>query len=368
MKKWLIGTVMTLVVLGGVAYIFREDILKLFMQPTESSLTSESIPGKKEIVAQNLDTPWAIAFLPSGDMLVPERSGQVQRIGSNGNKFQIQGVREAGEGGLLGIALAPDFDSSNQVYLYYTTDTTGSVTNQVDRYTYRNDNLIDRTEIITNIPAANNHNGGSIAFGPDNKLYITTGDAQNESLAQDKNSLAGKILRINPDGSIPSDNPYSNATWSYGHRNPQGIAWDDKDHLWSVEHGPSGAETGYDELNKITRGTNYGWPVIRGDETQEGMQAPVAQSGKNETWAPGGLTYLNGTLYFAGLRGQSLYKVDISNPDDVSNANISRLFVNEYGRLRAVTAHKGHLYFSTSNRDGRGTPMPEDDKIIQVKT
>lgn len=367
MKKWLTGIIVAFVALGGIAYVFRDDLIKLFMQPTESSLNSEAVSGDKETVARSLDTPWAIAFLPSGDMLVPERSGQVQRIGTNGTKFQIEGVRETGEGGLLGIALAPDFDSSNHVYLYYTTGNAGALTNQVDRYTLSENTLTERTEIIANIPAAINHNGGSIAFGPDDKLYITTGDAQEEDLAQDKNSLAGKILRINPDGSTPSDNPYGNATWSYGHRNPQGIAWDDKGQLWSVEHGPSGAETGYDELNKISKGANYGWPVIRGDETREGMQTAVAQSGSDETWAPGGMAYLGGALYFAGLRGQSLYKVDVSNPDDVSLANISRLFANEYGRLRAVTAHEDHLYFSTSNRDGRGTPTQEDDKIIRFK-
>ena len=367
MKKWYIGIVAAVLLFAGIAYVFRDGLLKLFMQPTESSLKSGETSGDKEIVARNLDTPWAIAFLPSGDMLVPERNGQVQRIGTNGNKFQIEGVRETGEGGLLGIALAPDFTSSNHVYLYYTTGSTGALTNQVDRYTLRENKLLGRTEILANIPAATNHNGGSIAFGPDDKLYITTGDAQDENLAQDKTSLAGKILRINQDGSIPTDNPYGNATWSYGHRNPQGIAWDDKEQLWSVEHGPSGPETGYDELNKITRGANYGWPTIRGDEKQEGMQTPVAQSGSNETWAPGGMAYLNGALYFAGLRGQSLYKVDVSNSDAVSNASITRLFANEYGRLRAVTAHKDTIYFSTSNRDGRGSPNKDDDTIIHLK-
>lgn len=367
MKKWLIGILIVLLILGGIIYTFRNDLVKFIMQPTESSLRTENVSGDKEIIARDLDTPWAITFLPDGDMLVPERSGQVQRIGTNGNKFQVEGVRETGEGGLLGIALAPDFSSSNYVYLYYTTGTASRLTNQVDRYRLSENNLTERTEIIANIPAASNHNGGSIAFGPDDKLYITTGDAQEENLAQDKTSLAGKILRINPDGSTPSDNPYGNATWSYGHRNPQGIAWDDKGQLWSVEHGPSGPETGFDELNKISKGANYGWPVIRGDETREGMQPPIAQSGSDETWAPGGMAYLDGSLYFAGLRGQSLYKADVSSSDAVSNLSITRLFANEYGRLRAVTAHKDTIYFSTSNRDGRGSPNKDDDTIIRFK-
>lgn len=367
MNKRGVITIITVVVLAGAAYIFRSDLIKLFMQPTQSSLASETVSGERETVARNLVTPWAIVFLPDGDMLVPEREGRLQRIGTDGAKFTIEGVQETSEGGLLGFALAPDFNKSNQVYLYYTTSRSGSLKNQVDRYKLEDNQLTERTTIIDQIPAASNHNGGSIAFGPDDKLYITTGDAQDENLAQNKNSLAGKILRINPDGSTPSDNPFGNAVYSYGHRNPQGIAWDDNDQLWSVEHGPSGAETGFDELNKITRGANYGWPVIRGDEKRDGMQTPVAQSGSNETWAPGGMAYLNDALYFAGLRGQSLYKVDISSPDNVSIANLSRLFADEYGRLRAVTAHNGNIYFSTSNRDGRGSPAPEDDRIIRFK-
>lgn len=367
MKKWLIGIIIALIVLGGIAYIFRGDLTKLLMQPTESSLVGETVSSKKETVAQTLATPWAIVFLPGGDMLVPERSGQLQRIGTDGAKFAIDGVQETSEGGLLGLALALDFSESRQLYLYYTTSRSGSLRNQVDRYKLENNQLSERTTIIDQIPAASNHNGGSIAFGPDDKLYITTGDASTQDLAQDTDSLAGKILRINLDGSTPSDNPFDNAVWSYGHRNPQGIAWDDNGQLWSVEHGPSGAETGHDELNKITRGANYGWPVIRGNETREGMQTPVAQSGDNETWAPGGMAYLNDALYFAGLRGQSLYKVDVSSPDNVSIANLSRLFADEYGRLRAVTAHNDTIYFSTSNRDGRGSPAAEDDRIIRFE-
>jgi glucose/arabinose dehydrogenase len=367
MRKWIIGFVFALALVAGIAYIFREDLIKFLMQPTDSSLKSENISQNNEIVAQNLETPWGIEFLPNGDMLVPERSGQLQRIGEDKAIIQIQGVRETSEGGLLGIALSPDFASNNHVFLYYTTGGSSELTNQVDRYTLRDNDLSERTDIITNIPAASNHNGGEIAFGPDGKLYVTTGDAQEERYPQDRNSLAGKILRINTDGTIPDDNPFGNAVWSYGHRNPQGIAWDDQGQLWSVEHGPSGSQTGNDELNKITRGANYGWPVIIGTQTQAGMQAPVVESGDNETWAPGGMTYLDGSLYFAGLRGQSLYKVDVSDPNKVSKASITRLFANEYGRLRAVTAHDGAIHISTSNRDGRGSPSDGDDKIIRFK-
>lgn len=367
MKRWLV-MILVIVTVGIIlAVIFRDSIARQFMQPTESSITVQNVSTEKVVAAKDLTTPWAVVFLPNGDMLVPEREGTLQRIGANGVTFTIDGVQETSEGGLLGVALAPDFNQSSHIYIYYTASNNGSLTNQVDRYTLQGNQLTSRTQVIANIPAASNHNGGSIAFGPDNKLYITTDDAATPNLAQDTASLAGKILRLNEDGTVPADNPFNNATWSYGHRNPQGIAWDDNDQLWSVEHGPSGADTGRDELNRITKGANYGWPTITGDEAQQGMQTPVAQSGFNETWAPGGLAYLDGALYFAGLRGQSLYKVDISSPDNVSISNISRLFANEYGRLRAVTAHDGDIYFTTSNRDGRGSPKTNDDQIIRFK-
>lgn len=356
---------MAVFVLGIVGYVYRDELLRVFLRPTESVLETGEASGKPREMARDLVTPWSISFLPDGDMLVAEREGKLQRIGTDGAQYTIEGVRETSEGGLLGVALAPEFAENRHVYLYYTTAQGETLTNQVDRYTLDGTQLKDRIEIISQIPAASNHNGGALAFGPDDKLYMTTGDAATPELAQDTDSLAGKILRLNPDGSTPDDNPYGNPVWSYGHRNPQGIAWDGDDQLWSVEHGPSGAESGFDELNRIERGANYGWPAIRGDETQEGMVAPVAQSGATETWAPAGLAYHDGSLYFAGLRGQSLYKVDISSPDDVSLANISRLFADEYGRLRAVTAHDEHIYFSTSNRDGRGSPSEGDDKIFR---
>lgn len=314
-----------------------------------------------EIVAQNLTVPWEIAFLPDGDMLVTERGGTLKRFGNSPASFPISDVRQMGEGGLLGLTIHPNFNQNNFIYLYFTT---ANATNKVVRYRFQNNQLTADRTIIENIPGASNHDGGRIAFGPDNLLYITTGDAQQTSLAQNTNSLAGKILRLTDDGGIPQDNPFNNAVYSYGHRNPQGLAWDPQGRLWSTEHGRSGVSTGLDEVNLITPGTNYGWPTIAGDQTREGMQPPKAHSGPNTTWAPSGMAIYNNTIYFAGLRGQSLYQATISG-DNLGQ--VTSRFASQYGRLRAVTVHGGWLYFSTSNRDGRGQIQTNDDKIIRIR-
>lgn len=330
--------------------------------PTNSSLPETKLNQNQlntiSVVAENLDTPWSITVLPGARLMVTERSGIVRIIGSDNRQFQIADVIETSEGGLLGLTIAPNYEDNGYVYIY---KTTGS-SNIVERYRLKDNELIDRTDILTGIPAAPNHNGGAIKFGPDGKLYITTGDAQVENLAQDRGSLAGKILRINSDGTVPADNPFGNKVWSYGHRNPQGLTWDNQARLWSSEHGPSGLQSGNDELNLIQKGGNYGWPVIRGNQTREGMIAPIIESGTGDTWAPAGLAYADDSLYFTGLRGQTLYKARI-NGDAVQ---LSRHLVGTYGRLRAVTAQDNTLLISTSNRDGRGTPKQGDDKLLRV--
>jgi glucose/arabinose dehydrogenase len=355
-----------LVILGLVGWLLRDEIVRQFFRPTESTVQEGQQSGWSDVetVANGLETPWSLAFLPDGDMLVTERSGQMKRIGTQGKTYRIEGVRETSEGGLLGVALHSDFQNNGWLYLYSTTEQGGELTNRVERYMLMGNMLHERTTILENIPAASNHNGGGIAFGPDKKLYITTGDAALGEPAQDTGSLAGKILRMNDDGSVPSDNPFGNLTWSYGHRNPQGITWDEQGRLWSVEHGPSGDQGkggGKDELNLIEKGANYGWPVVAGSETRAGMHSPVAQSGNDETWAPSGITYHGGSLFFAGLRGQTLYEAKIQG----NTVELSRHFTEQYGRLRAVTARGDQLYFTSSNRDGRGNPLAGDDKIYR---
>jgi len=190
--------------------------------------------------------------------------------------------------------------------------------------------LTDQTIIVGNIPGARYHDGGRLAFGPDGMLYITTGDATDSNLAQDTESLAGKILRVYDDGSVPEDNPFGNEMYSYGHRNPQGIVWDELGQLWATEHGRSGVRSGLDELNLIKAGQNYGWPDIEGDATADGKITPVLHSGANATWAPAGIVYWDASLFFAGLRGEALYEYNLVTKE------FKLHFREEFGRIRAV--------------------------------
>ncbi len=241
----------------------------------------------------------------------------------------------------------------------------GETENRVERYRFENGALTDEKLIIGGIPGATYHDGGRIAFGPDGYLYITTGDATRGAIAQDKNSLGGKILRLKDDGSIPSDNPFGTAVYTYGHRNPQGLAWDASGQLWETEHGPTG-EAGrccHDEANLLKAGGNYGWPTIIGDETKTGMQTPAAHSGE-ATWAPASAAIVGNKLYWGGLMGKALYEATITGS---TLTNVKEHFKGEYGRIRTViVGPEGYLYLTTSNRDGRGSPTNEDDKIIRV--
>ena len=268
------------------------------------------------------------------------------------------------KGGLLGMALHPRFLENRWIYLYLTTAVGSSLNNKVERYRLEGDLLSEKKVIIDNIPGAAYHDGGRIAFGLDGYLYITTGDAGSPNLAQDINSLAGKILRLKDDGLIPADNPFNSAVYSYGHRNSQGLAWDSKGRLWATEHGRSGILSGLDELNLIEKGKNYGWPVIQGYEKREEMESPIAQSGPDETWAPAGLAFWDGSFFFGGLRGEALYEARAVGTEQVS---LKVHFRNVFGRIRAVVLGPDEfLYITTSNTDGRGEPKTNDDKIIRI--
>lgn len=321
-----------------------------------------------EVVASNLNTPWSLVILDNDNFLISERPGDIKLIDKDGRAEIIGGiaeVRENGEGGLLGLAKHPDFSNNHYIYAYYTyVSSNGDRYNKVIRFKYQDKKISDREDILDKIPAGTYHNGGRIKFGPDNYLYISTGDAQNSESAQNTSVLSGKILRVDDLGNIVSDNPFDNEVYSYGHRNVQGLAWDDEGNLFASEHGRSGLLSGYDELNKIEKDYNYGWPDIQGDESREGMQTPLSHSGPKTTWAPSGLAYKNGYIYFVGLRGAALYRVNVSNLEKIE---VEEFFKSEYGRLRDVVSGEGdYLYILTNNTDGRGNPDADDDLLLKV--
>lgn len=326
--------------------------------------TESNVTYGTSVIQEGLYVPWSIAFFRKGEFAFTERNGFLKLVGPNPISIRVPEAMEIGEGGLLGLAIHPDFSTNHFIYLYFTTQAGEKILNRVVRYEFTDYVLIKNKVVLDNIPGGSVHNGGAIAFGPDNYLYISTGDSGQEELAQDKNSLGGKILRINDDGSIPSDNPFGNEVYSFGHRNPQGLAWDYEGNLWETEHGRSGVTSGLDELNLITRGSNYGWPIVQGDEKREGMVAPMINSG-SLTWAPSGLAFRGGNLFFAGLRGESLYKVNVLPQGKLGP--LTSHFAGKYGRLRGVVlGPDDFIYFSTSNRDGRGKPQEGDDKILKL--
>jgi len=333
---------------------------------------------KVETIAENLEVPWAIAFSPDGRIFFTERDGNV-RIIEDGILLQEPALTlNVGrvEGGLLGLALDPEFEKNHYLYIYYTYSELLSTYNRVSRFTENDNKLSDEFVLIDKIPGAAVHDGGRMRFGPDDKLYITTGDAANAPLAQDLRSLAGKVLRINSDGTIPADNPFSGSVvYSLGHRNPQGLDWEPiTGKLVVAEHGPSG-ERGFahDEINIVEAGKNYGWPNIVGSQTDPRYISPIFHTGEI-AWAPSGASFYNsdkipelkGKYLVANLRGTHLhaFEIDTGQNEIISDES---LFSGQFGRLRDISVgNDGYLYMLTSNRDGRGSPTPNDDRILRI--
>lgn len=374
--KFLTALIIVFLIIVGIIF-YQKSQLKT---STGSTNISQKTP-ELEIVATGLNTVWQIAEIPDGRIIFTQRNGIVKIIENNTllNTDVInlgETVSKKGEGGLLGIAVDPDFLSNKFIYLYFTFEENSQLKNRLVRYEEKERNTFKENQIlINNIPGGVNHNGGVLAFGPDKKLYVGVGERYETSAAQDLNDLGGKILRLNNDGTIPADNPFENSyIWSYGHRNPQGLAWStDGKVMYSTEHGPSGSQgCCKDEINIIQKGKNYGWPEITGDEIKDGMVSPAWFSGENMTWAPGDIEYISkgkmkDNLIFTGLRGQALYKatLDSSNPDKITK--VEEIY-KDFGRLRAVIQlSNGDILFSTSNKDGRGKPADGDDKIIRVR-
>ncbi len=364
MKKIVIIVVVLLVI----GYISTPYIYRAVFKPTTSTVPVVTVPDVAEIksLASNLQVPWDIALLPSGNLLVTERPGDLLLVSHDAGiigRTTVPSVSTAGEGGLMGIALHPDFTTNQWVYLYRTTMKDGRRINQIVRFSYASGHtLSDETIIIDNIPGATYHDGGAISFGPDGYLYVTTGDAGVPALARDKSSLAGKTLRIQDDGTPAPGNPFGDMIYSLGHRNAQGLAWDTQGRLWQTEHGRSGVRSGLDELNLIEIGADYGWPEAQGDTVIAGTIGPVLHSGESDTWAPGGLAAAGDTLYFTGLGGQRLYRVTGLEVEPV----IEAFLAEEYGRLRAVRIFGDTLYLTTSNTDGRGRAGALDDRLIAL--
>jgi glucose/arabinose dehydrogenase len=337
--------------------------------PPSESANAAPVAVERSVIATNLEVPWGFAFLPNGDALFTERdSGRLLRMDASGSIEEVQTLptRGYGEGGSLGLAVPPDYEEDGYVYAYYTTD----VDNRVVRF-----RLGEEPEpILTGIPFNTYHDGGRIAFGPDGMLYIATGDAGDPSNAQDRNSLGGKILRLVPDGSIPQDNPYPNSpVYSYGHRNVEGLAWDREGRLYASEFGSSL----YDEVNLIRPGENYGWPEFEGDGGEEATAAgyvnPITTWSTDEA-SPSGAEILEngaipqweGDLFVAALRGERLWRLELGPDGNVVERD--QLLRDEIGRIRnVVQAPDGSLWVTTSNLDGYGSPVSDqDDRILRL--
>ena len=317
------------------------------------------------VVATNLEVPWGIAFLPNGDAIFTERdSGRLLKMDTSGNIEEVQTLptRGFGEGGSLGLAVSPDYEDDHYVYAYYTTDQD----NRVVRF-----RLGEEPEpILTGIPFNTYHDGGRIAFGPDGMLYVATGDAGDPSNSQDRSSLGGKILRLTPDGEVPEDNPFrNNPLYSYGHRNVEGLAWDERGRLYASEFGLNR----YDEVNLIEPGENYGWPEVEGEGGEAlGYVDPITTWSTSEA-SPSGAEILKngaipqweGDLFVAALRGERLWRLELGPDGNVVERD--QLLGDEIGRIRnVVQAPDGSLWVTTSNLDGSGTPAPQDDRILRL--
>ncbi len=343
--------------------------------------TKDGVTLKVETFVDRLEVPWSLAFTSPARMLVTERPGRV-RVVENGVLQKaplavIADVESRGETGLMGLTLAPDYPASRLIYLSYAYAVTGGIRVRVVRFRDDGSGLSDRKVILEGLPAAQFHAGCRLRFGPDGKLYVTTGDATTREIAQKMDSLGGKTLRLNPDGSIPADNPFPGSPiYSLGHRNSQGLDWQPGTGLqFQTEHGPSGFDGpgGGDEVNIVEAGKNYGWPVVHHKASKEGMVSPLLEF--TPAIAPSGASFvtgsrvpaLRGDFLFACLRGEQLMRVRLDPKDPRHVLATEALFDHEFGRLREVqNGPDGAIYFTTSNRDGRGSVHPGDDRVLRL--
>lgn len=326
--------------------------------PAETAAPEPDLAGT---VADDFDVPWGLVFLAGGDALVSERnSAKIIRVTPKGKKTtlgEVSGVvppAGIGEGGLLGIATAPGDEETLFVYC-----TTGS-DNRVARVSLAGGRVGKPKAVLTDIPTSTHHHGGRLLFDADGMLLVSTGDAEQSSLAQDRDSLAGKILRIRPDGRAAPGNPYDNRTWSYGHRNVEGLAFDADGRLWATEFGDKRS----DELNRIRKGRNYGWPRVEGTSDVSDLTDPAATWSPTSSCSPAGLAIARSTAFVGALQGRCLFAVPLDGTDA---GKPQAYFSGDHGRIRnAVAAPDGSLWITTSNTDGRIDPGRDDDRILRV--
>ncbi|GAA3967626.1 PQQ-dependent sugar dehydrogenase [Gordonia caeni] len=326
-------------------------------ESSAATAPSPGAPAEPTVITTALEAPWSIVFYGETPLVSERDSGRIVELDASGAQREVarlDGVQAGGEGGLLGLAVHED-----HVYAYYT----GDGENRIERFAIEGEpgalRLSSPETVLDGIPAAHVHNGGRLAFGPDGMLYATTGDANDPELAQERDSLGGKILRMSPDGEVPQDNPFpGQLTYSFGHRNPQGLTWAPDGTMYAAEFG----QNTWDELNEITAGGNYGWPQAEGAAGRTGLIDPVQQWGTSEA-SPSGITVFGDQLVIANLRGQRLRAVPLAD-----TAESAEYLDGEAGRLRDVAvAPDGSLWVLTNNTDGRGDPSDGDDKILRLQ-
>lgn len=346
-----------LLLVGGCSFYKSNNSID---EQKETLIETSLVPSEAiEVITDELMIPWSIE--KSGETFyITEREGNIVKVENGRTERQHVDLNKelatAAEAGLLGFVLAPNFDQSKRAYAYYTYSDESGQFNRITMLELGGNVWTEERVLLDKIPSGVVHHGGRLKIGPDGKLYATTGDAREASIAQDRNSLGGKILRLNLDGSIPNDNPFPNSyIYSYGHRNPQGLTWSTEGVLYASEHG----NNANDEINRIERGRNYGWPIIEGFETQPGMETPIFTSGNDSTWAPSGMVYVNDKLYVAALRGEALLEFDLIN-------QTTREMITGLGRIRDVFIDDDALYFISNNTDGRGNPQEHDDKLYRI--
>ncbi len=317
------------------------------------------ISDEQEIIAENLHVPWAIEKVDDTFYLT-ERPGNIVKIENEHVERQnVELEKElatAAEAGLLGFVLDQDFSESHLAYAYYTYEDEHGQFNRIVTLQFNGETWKEEEVLLDQIPSGAYHHGGRLKMCPDDKLYATAGDASDPEIAQELESLGGKILRLNLDGSIPEDNPFEDSyVYSYGHRNPQGLTWAKDGTLYASEHGNSAN----DEVNQIEAGENYGWPIIEGEQEQEGMITPLFTSGADTTWAPSGIDYYDERLYVAALRGTALLEFNLDTEE------YSKV-ISDLGRVRDVLIDEENVYVITNNTDGRGNPEEADDILYKV--